>query len=580
MTDRIPTTAMILAAGLGTRLQPLTDHLPKPLLPLGGRPLLESIITSLQGAGCHDFVINTHHLPQQINDYLDRREDRKNFQVLHEPEILGTGGALVGAAEFLSRAGTFILHNGDVLSDAPLAELVAEHRRSRALVTLLLVDHVDVNSVALDAEMRMLGVGTAEAYPDARMLTYTGVAVIDGEFLDFLPPVPCSLVTGLTAAVAANPDHVRGFTPRMNWSDLGTMERYQAAHRDLIGRDGDQGPLMLLPQAADALLRGIGFQTALYGRPLAAQASARVFCRVQDNARSCVLMQDADLDTCRRFLAVARFLYTADLGGPEVLAEDTQQGLVLLEDLGGVSLYDAPTPVNYRHVLDALIKLQMADAAACPEAGQRIFGRETLLWETSYFREWFLQRDCGLDDDRLAGLEEEFIALADVVLQQPTTLMHRDFQSMNILLQAQRVRLIDFQDLQRGPVAYDLMSLLRDPYHRLDAELRRELVAYYHARLQAAGGPSITLEELRRHAALAGLQRNMQALGAYARLSLDKGKLFFRQYIPAGLAHLREGLADVNEMDYLVGGMPRLTSLIDDIDVQGDRHGPDRILQP
>lgn len=565
MTDRIPTTAMILAAGLGSRLRPLTDHLPKPLLPIGGRPLLEIVIDTLGAAGCRDFVINTHHLPGQINDYLHRRRDLDHFTVLHEPEILGTGGALVNAAAALPQTGSFLLHNADVLTAASLPELVQSHSRSTALVTLLLIDHPAINTVAIDPEFRVLGVGQAEAFPSAVMRTYSGVAVIDRDFLSFLPPPPCSLVQGLITAISALPGCVRGHVSACDWNDMGTLERYRIAHRQRTGADGATGPVRLLPPAADTLLAEAGVANGIYGAPLAAQASERVFCRVGAADDSRVLMQDAPGDALRRYVDAARFLEEIDAGGPHVFAVDEAAGLVLMEDLGDRTLYGDPTPQNYRRVLDTLLRLQTADPSRYVHACEKLFDRDVLLWETGYFRQWFLERDQGLDADRLYGLESEFAALAEAVQSQPITLMHRDFQSQNILLQGDRVRLIDFQDLQRGPYAYDLMSLLRDPYHRLEPVLRRELMDVYHGRLQAVGGLKRSREEFHRDAALAGLQRNMQALGAYSRLSLDKGKIAFRQFIPVGLLQLQEGLIEAGELGSPAGGLKVLSDLVGEI---------------
>ncbi len=127
-----------------------------------------------------------------------------------------------------------------------------------------------------------------------------------------------------------------------------------------------------------------------------------------------------------------------------------------------------------------------------------------------------------------------------MVVASPLVLMHRDFQSQNILLRQQRVRLVDFQGLRLGPLTYDLASLVWDPYVELPASLRQDLVARF-----AAGHPSLAAEVIRAMTITAGLQRIMQALGAFGFLGLVKGKAEFLAHIPAGVDHLQQLLVEL-----------------------------------
>jgi len=148
--------------------------------------------------------------------------------------------------------------------------------------------------------------------------------------------------------------------------------------------------------------------------------------------------------------------------------------------------------------------------------------------------------------------------------------MHRDFQSQNILFQDGLVRLVDFQGLRAGPLTYDVMSLLRDSYVDLGSDLREELLEYYRGQLAAAGGPDLDRDELRAMTVVAGLQRNMQALGAFSFLSRVKGKTHFRRYIPLGIRHLREGLAAVRECGGAPGPLTQLERVVGEV---GERLG-------
>src|SRR5437870_5981980 len=151
--------AMVLAAGLGTRLRPLTATLPKPLLPVAGRPILEWNLLLLKRHGITEVIINLHHLGEQIVRALgDGARLGLRLAYSHEPTLQGTGGGIKQAAPFL-KGGPFLVLNGDTLSDCDLTALIAAHRASRALATLAVRDDPNASSwgpVTLDAHARIL----------------------------------------------------------------------------------------------------------------------------------------------------------------------------------------------------------------------------------------------------------------------------------------------------------------------------------------------------------------------------------------------------------------------------------------
>ena len=149
---------MILAAGLGTRLRPLTSYLPKPLLPVDGVPLLDRAATALTAVGATRIAVNAHHRADRIEVHLADRPDSARFHLSLEPRILGTAGALHGARRFLAVADTIVVYNGDVLSDVDLVALLAAHHAGGGLATLALVDWPEVNSVLLAPDGRIVDV--------------------------------------------------------------------------------------------------------------------------------------------------------------------------------------------------------------------------------------------------------------------------------------------------------------------------------------------------------------------------------------------------------------------------------------
>jgi choline kinase len=150
---------MVLAAGRGTRLAPLTDERPKPLLPLGPLPLLHFPLLLLRAAGIREVMVNLHHLGSQIRDQIG---DGKNLDLSiryseEHPTLLGTGGGIKRARAFLE-GGTFVVMNGDTLVDADLPRVLEAHARSGATATMVLADALPgepFGLVAVDAEMRI-----------------------------------------------------------------------------------------------------------------------------------------------------------------------------------------------------------------------------------------------------------------------------------------------------------------------------------------------------------------------------------------------------------------------------------------
>jgi mannose-1-phosphate guanylyltransferase len=564
MTERRPggPPALILAAGYGSRLAPVTDHLPKPLLPVRGRTLLDHAIAALDRAGVGSIAVNTHHLAEQIAAHLDGREDRKRFAVCHEPEILGTGGALDGARGHLEGHPFFLIHNADVLCDADLKDLVDDHVRSGAEATLLLADWPEVNSVSLNIEGAITAIGRGPS--GDRRLTYTGIGVFGSSILKDIGSGFSSLIDPLMRAMAARPGSIRGWAPEgITWGDLGTLGRY-------LTEQGHEGEQEAGPE---------GHLTAITGH-----GSDRRFWRLAAADWSAVAMLSNPADQeFERGADIADFLNTQGLGGATVLHRDEPGRALLMEDVGAVNLLSvAQQPSQeitrvYGEVIARLLDLQANTGVAiaeCPAATDRRLDEAMLLWETGYFRERFLVGYMGLTEKDLFGLDEEFSGLAKVVDAQPAVLLHRDFQSQNIHWHEGQVRLVDVQGMRLGPLGYDVMSLLMDPYVDLPENLRDDLLNTWCAEAAAlpeARGASMV--EVRAMAVAAGLQRIMQALGAFGFLGKVKGKRAFLDHIPAGLDRLRwlvsesarMGEVDPDAAAHLPGPMPALKGLLDSL---------------
>ncbi len=239
----------ILAAGLGTRLRPLTDHTPKPLVPVAGVPLVERAVLQLRDAGVREIGVNLFHLGQQIADYLgDGSRYGVKLQYFFEgPEILGTGGGLKNAEGFLRGGGdSFVLANGDVWHDFDLNALVQAHQ-PRALATLLVhraAHRPELHSVFVKQERVGQGTvvhirGKPVQAPSDFAVIYTGIGVYATRLLDRLPGgrAACLVQDGMLPALAEG-DAVRWIEPAGAWFDCGTRAELLRASLYALRRRG------------------------------------------------------------------------------------------------------------------------------------------------------------------------------------------------------------------------------------------------------------------------------------------------------------------------------------------------------
>ncbi len=225
--------AAVLAAGLGTRLRPLTYTLPKALFPVLNLPVLGLILDRLITAGFTRVAVNTHHLAPLVHRFLeDRRFCGIDLRISHEPELLGTGGGLRELGKLLER-GPFLAVNSDVLTDLDFREIFQGHRQG-ALTTLVVHDCPPYNNVWVEGH-RVVAIGGDSPGGGARPLAYTGVQVVSAGMLDYLPKTGgCDLVAAWRQALTAGEPLAALALEGHFWQDLGTREGYLSAHRRLL----------------------------------------------------------------------------------------------------------------------------------------------------------------------------------------------------------------------------------------------------------------------------------------------------------------------------------------------------------
>lgn len=330
--------------------------------------------------------------------------------------------------------------------------------------------------------------------------------------------------------------------------------------------------LPILSPGIERILGDLGHAVPVEGTIAGSAGSGRVYWRIGQAPRSHILLashaQDADYD---RFLSVSRHLRAIGLEVPAIHGSDDKIRQVVLEDLGSVLLLQKareagfPGPGDpealaaaYDPALRALARWQEKGTRhmhACPALVDRVFDLGPLLWETSYFSRRCAEESFGLPPERLAepALLAELHHLAVRVEAHERVLMHRDFQSQNLMCRDGAVWFIDYQGARPGSRWYDLASLLWDPYVDLPMELRRTLFGTFLEQVPTAI-PDQAWEQLLD----AALQRVMQALGAYGFLSRRKGLAWFARFLVPGLAILSQTLEQR-------GGHPALRQLVDEL---------------
>jgi aminoglycoside/choline kinase family phosphotransferase len=302
--------------------------------------------------------------------------------------------------------------------------------------------------------------------------------------------------------------------------------------------------------------------------PIEKGGSDRRFYRVRCAGEQSLILVKYDLrrEENRHYVDIAHFLAVHRIRAPRIYFHDPSEGLIWIEDLGEEDLYSfrkKPWSVRqplYQTALDEIVKLhEVPETDWAQLAGQMPaeFNAALYEWEQRYFFDNCLGRIFGLDQPVLANLAAltPLHAIAEHLATLPRVLVHRDFQSQNIIFRDGRPYLIDFQGMRPGLAGYDLASLIFDPYVKLTADERHELSSYYLEQSTLGGEARATFHDTLR---LCAMQRLMQALGAYGFLGLVKGNRHFLAHVPAALAALREVISGIKGLEPLGAALASL----------------------
>ncbi|MFH0788336.1 MAG: NDP-sugar synthase [Pseudomonadota bacterium] len=254
---------MILAAGAGTRLLPLTHCRPKPLFPILNHPLLRITFDYLSRFSVRRMILNMHHLAAQIEDFVHTQKRSRSFdiQTCLEPKILGTGGG-IGQTRGFWKERTFLVINGDIVTDIDLQPAVDFHHNHQGPVTLILHDYPEFNQLSVDPDGRIRDFRLEKG----KGLAFTGIHILDRRIFDFLPSGGSYEIIPVYQQMIAEGLPVRAYTSQGHyWRDIGTPKSYLKIHEELLATPssftpfikGGLGEMVIHPEAV--IEKGVKF---------------------------------------------------------------------------------------------------------------------------------------------------------------------------------------------------------------------------------------------------------------------------------------------------------------------------------
>ena len=563
--------ALILAAGLGTRLLPYTRQLPKPLFTINGRPVLDYAVQRLLDAGCTKIFINAHHLADAIERFVDNHREKARLNVVFEPVILDTGGAIANLGNELSNDDFFVV-NADVVCDFDLSQLMACHKSSNAFATLLVHDCHRFNTLCVDRTTQGPGIVRHFSKGPESGLAFTGIQALSPDIFDYMPLKKIFSSIDVYKKLCDMQKVAALEARQFYWRDMGTPQDYRHTSRECLAGKIFGIPLSRVHKIDIKALDGDG--------------SDRLWFRARHQDKSLIFSDhgicmnagqgrtgnNTGADQLHAFIHIGNHLAGKGIAVPRILGHDTISGQVALADLGNVHLADYITGMDpkqiitwYQRVIDALIEfwfkgIQDFDTSwTCQTVS---YNKQVILdLECRYFMQAFVEGYLGRKE-QFNMFKGQFSHIADNALVHAINgLMHRDCQSKNIMIHDQRPWFIDFQSARPGPVQYDLASLLIDPYVTLTGDVQDQLLNYAVEKIgrQVSFDTNAFVHTFK----YCCISRNLQMLGAFGFLTREKNKTRFETFIPCALEGLEHRLKNLND--------PRLLNLTQFvISLQGD----------
>lgn len=491
--------AIVLAAGMGTRLRPLTASVPKPLMTVWGERMIDRIVTMLRDWGVEEIAVNAHYLSDQIVKWCEENDCRVSV----ENEILGTGGFVNPLRSWIGSDDFYVVNSDIVLEGAMPLEFRGDE------IGAALVTDEGPKTIEIEPESSFV---TCWHSPDPGWYdnaTYAGLALLKNEILEYFPQEGSFSLISVYEKAMMDGKFIRAVKNfDLLWSDAGTIDSYIS-----LNEDGEDNAFGEIPHIKALGATGLKF--------LCHRGSERMFFKANEGI--VCIYDDAERKENAKFVSHAAFLKENGIGVPEIYKEDKSFKSFLMEDVGKENV----SFERYVRVIEELVKFNSLDAPSLdlePPMDEKMW-----KWERELFVEHCLKGRFNRELPTEVLLELEKVA--EILEKEPKALVHRDFQSTNVLWKGDKLSFIDFQGMRSGPAVYDLASLVYDPYVKLSKDQRRALIGLYAERV----GRKEIIDIL----PFAAVERLIQCLGAYGRL-VSVGKTEFDKFVKPALENLLE----------------------------------------
>lgn len=299
-------------------------------------------------------------------------------------------------------------------------------------------------------------------------------------------------------------------------------------------------------------LEALGYDSSSISRA-SEDASFRQYFRVIKEGQSYIVMDaPPENEPCDEFIRLATALRAHGLNVPEVIEQNLAEGFLVLTDFGDeqvLGLLDFETvDAIYHDAMTMILQMQ----TEVPVENEKSYSAKMLDIEMELFREWFLDKLLGIEltESQMNAWQQAKNALIQSATEQPQVFVHRDFHSRNLMSSSDgSLALLDFQDAVKGPVTYDLVSLLRDCYIDWPESKLQQWVQYYYDATQSRGLINVSPLQFRDWFNLMGAQRHLKAIGIFSRLKIRDGKDGFIKDIPRTLSYVIQVCEDEKQLN-------------------------------
>lgn len=321
------------------RLRPLTDNTPKPLLLIGGRPIITYAMEHLHVAGVQRFIVNTHHCAEKYAEaFPDSNWQGIPLTFRHEPILLDTAGGIKNIEDLIAKEERIIVYNGDIITNIPITPLIDQHFALQTKATLALRSSGSLLNVNIDQEGFICDMRHTLKKPGIKSCLFVGIYIVEKTFLKRLQAGKIeSIVLPLVEMIKENPRSVGGIIIDDGyWYDMGIVDEYKKLHNNFKTSSKEE----LLPSEEKEFL-ATNLKTMQFEiTPLEKGGSDRDFFRVvaEDQSSFVFMRYGAKIKENLYWAGINKFLFSINISAPQIIAQDLRQHFILMEDLGDIDL--------------------------------------------------------------------------------------------------------------------------------------------------------------------------------------------------------------------------------------------------